>query len=158
VTPPDVLLIVLAIIASYTDVRTRKIKNWLTFPMMAAGIVLAIPYQHHPWDGLLGVGAAMIVCLPLSQVGPVLSMGDVKMIMAAGALLGPEAAIRITLFSVALILPVAIVVLVARQRLGRVLDVLKGKEAPTMMFHAPVISVAILLARIQPLPVLFPGY
>lgn len=153
--PPDLLLVVLMAIASYTDVRTMKIKNWLTFPMMVAGMLLSVVYLPHPWEGVAGVVVAFVVCLPLYLVGPVLSAGDVKMLMAAGALMGPEAAIRATLFSVALILPVAIGLLAAKKRFGNVTKVLKGEAPPTMLFHAPVISLAIVITRVQPLPDIF---
>lgn len=150
--PPDALLVVLMLVASYTDIRTMKIKNWLTFPMMAVGVALSPLFLATPWAGAVGVVVAFLICLPLYAVGPVLSAGDVKMLMAAGALMGPEPVVRATLFSVALILPVALVLLTAKKRLGSIGKVLKGEAKPTMLFHAPVISVAILLARLQPWP------
>ena len=150
--PPDVLLVVLMLVASWTDIRTMKIKNWLTFPLMLTGVVLSFWFLPHGWDGAAGLLVALLACLPLYRVGPVLSAGDVKMLMAAGALMGPEPVLRAVLFSVALILPVGLVMLTVTRRWGRVREVLAGKAAPTMLFHAPVISVALLLARLQPLP------
>lgn len=153
--PADALLAVLIAIAVYTDVRTGKIKNWLTFPMMLAGCALA-PLLGAPWwFGLLGVVVALVVCLPFYALGRALYPGDVKMLMAAGALMGAEAAARATLFSVALILPVGIVVLTVKRRWSNVPKVLRGEAPATTLFHAPVVGVAILLARLQPWPELW---
>lgn len=150
--PPDVLLVLLMVVATWTDVRTMKIKNWLTFPLMLVGTVLSIWCLPHAWDGIAGLLLAFVLCLPLYSIGPVLSAGDVKMLMAAGALMGPEPVVRALLFSVALILPVGLVLLTVTRRWGKVRAVLAGKAAPTMLFHAPVIAVALLLARLQPWP------
>lgn len=156
--PPDALVAVLIVGACYTDVREMKIKNVLTFPIMLAGSLLLIRYGAHPWDGVLGVLAGLVACLPFYAFGRALSAGDVKMLMAAGALLGPEIAIRATLFSVALVLPVAIVMLTVKKRWSQFAAVLRKDAPATMMFHAPVISIAIVLARVQPAPDVFANY
>jgi prepilin peptidase CpaA len=83
-------LIVLAV-ATYTDLRSRRIPNWLVLPFMAAGI--AVSGWQHGWHGIgqsfagLGLGALLfgILCW-MGGMG----MGDVKLCAAIGAWIGPS--------------------------------------------------------------------
>lgn len=147
----DVALVLLMAIACWTDIRTRKIKNWLTFPTMLVGVALALAGPTW-WTGLAGIAACLVVCLPLWRIGPVLSAGDVKMLMAAGALLGPADGLRAVLWTLVCGLPAGILALAVQGKLRSVPDVLRGKAPPTMLWHAPVVSAGILIARLQPWP------
>lgn len=150
----DVLLVGLMGVACWTDVRTRKIKNWLTFPTMLAGVLLSAAGPTW-WAGAAGLGVCLLVCLPLWRIGPVLSAGDVKMLMAAGALLGPEDGLRAVLWTLVCGLPAGLLALGLQGKLRAVPDVLRGKAPPTLLWHAPVVSAGILLARLQPWPRVF---
>lgn len=82
-------LIVLAI-ATFTDLRSRRIPNWLVLPFMVAGIVVS--GWMHGWHGIgqslegLALGALLlgILCW-LGGMG----MGDLKLCAAIGAWIGP---------------------------------------------------------------------
>ena len=148
----DVALVLLMVIACWTDIRTRRIKNWLTFPTMLLGIALALAGPAW-WSGLVGAAACLLVCLPLWRIGPVLSAGDVKMLMAAGALLGPGDGLRAVLWTLVCGLPAGILALAVQRKLRSVPDVLRGTAPPTMLWHAPVVSAGILIARLQPWPI-----
>lgn len=85
----DVLLLVLAATATWTDLRFRRIPDRLTVPMMAAGLALAALGAGLP--GLKGAGvglgvgfAILIVPCELGAVGG----GDAKFLTAVGALQG----------------------------------------------------------------------
>lgn len=82
-------LIVLAI-ATVTDLRSRRIPNWLVFPFMIAGI--CVSGWLHGWPGIgrslsgLALGTALLgVLYWLGGMG----MGDVKLCAAIGAWVGP---------------------------------------------------------------------
>lgn len=75
----------------YTDVRSGKILNSLTVPAIALGLILNTADGH--WAGLLVSGKGIAVGLGLfvfsTQLGRILGGGDIKLLMAVGALQGP---------------------------------------------------------------------
>jgi len=83
-------LTVLAI-ATFTDLRSRRIPNWLVLPFMAGG--LSVSTWQHGWSGLghslegLALGAVLYGIL--SFLGG-MGMGDVKLVAAIGAWVGPD--------------------------------------------------------------------
>jgi len=83
-------LIVLAV-ATFTDLRSRRIPNWLVLPFMASGIVV-LSWQHG-WHGLeqslAGLGLGALLYGVLAMLGG-MGMGDVKLCAAIGAWIGPS--------------------------------------------------------------------
>lgn len=152
--PNDPALLVLCAVAIWTDIRTQKIKNWLTFPMMVAGVVSAPWFATHFYDGALGLVATLLVAIPGWRFGGAIRAGDVKMLMAAGALMGPEAGIRAVIWTYMLGLPAGLLVLLIKGKLGNLWRfwVKKERSAPTIVAHAPVVALGILLTRFQPFP------
>lgn len=82
-------LIVLAV-ATFTDLRSRRIPNWLVLPFLLAGIVLSA--WLHGWSGvahsLAGMGLGALLFGVLCWMGG-MGMGDVKLCAAIGAWIGP---------------------------------------------------------------------
>jgi prepilin signal peptidase PulO-like enzyme (type II secretory pathway) len=150
----DLVLLVLLVGAVYTDWTTGKIKNLLTFPVMALGVAIAPLLAPGVFDGALGLVVAMLAAIPAWRLGRALHAGDVKMLMAAGALLGPEAALRAVLFTYILGFPAGLAVLAYRGKLGNLyrMFIKREKVAPTEAIHAPVVAAGVLLARLQPWP------
>lgn len=83
-------LIVLAV-ASFTDLRSRRIPNWLVLPFMVAGI--AVSGWLHGWHGIGqsvgGLALAAAVLGAFFWMGG-MGMGDVKLYAAIGAWIGPS--------------------------------------------------------------------
>ena len=89
-----VLLTVVLVTAMCTDVRWSRIPNWLTFPAMGFSLLA------HAWVGglqgalfsLAGLGAGLGLFLILYVTGSI-GAGDVKLMAAVGAIMGPYGAL-----------------------------------------------------------------
>lgn len=152
--PPDLVLAVLLVGAMWTDWKTGKIKNVLTFPVMATGVLMAPLFAPHFYDGALGLLAAFAAGVVLWKFGGAYHPGDVKLVMAAGALVGPEMILRAILLGLLINFPVAIAVLLAKGRMQNFFRFwLKNeREVTTKMIFALVISAGVVAARFQPWP------
>jgi prepilin peptidase CpaA len=82
--------LVVMTVATVTDLRYRKIPNWLVFPFMGLGLVVAC--WAHSWHGLgqslEGFGLGVLIYGLLFMMGG-MGMGDVKLVAAVGIWVGP---------------------------------------------------------------------
>ena len=93
----SVLLVLVLLVASWTDVRSRRIPNWLTVGGMIAGLAVRAWLGPGPMvSGLLGVALAAVLALPFFAAGA-LGGGDAKLLMAVGAFMGPADLARASL-------------------------------------------------------------
>lgn len=121
----------LLLIATVTDLRRRKIYNWLTYPGILAAVAVNAAgslWESHSaaataWKsrigwvgltdsvlGLLLCGGCMVVCYALFRIGG----GDVKLMAMVGAWLGVERGLETLLWTIVLTAAVALVVLIWR--------------------------------------------
>ena len=88
------LLLVLGVgcLAAFTDVRSFKIPNYITLPLLLAGILFHafLPTGQGISFGLLGAVAGF-GCLILFYILGGVGAGDVKLLTAIGAWIGPPA-------------------------------------------------------------------
>jgi len=90
-SPIEILVLVVVLAAAFTDIRSRKIPNWLTLAGICAG--LSLNTYLSGWGGLLtsleglllGFGAYVLL-YALRAMGA----GDVKLMAAVGAIVGPS--------------------------------------------------------------------
>jgi prepilin peptidase CpaA len=95
-----VLTVALVGVAVITDVRWRRIPNSLTFMGLALAIVIRFAFQG--WAGLgLALSGAIVAPLLLLAMhgGKGLGMGDLKLAMAVGAIVGPLLAVAAMLIA-----------------------------------------------------------
>jgi len=86
-----IILTPILVIAAVTDIRWGKIFNWLTFPAIFIGIIYQLIMAGLP-EGLLsiaGLFVGMACYLPFYLMGGT-GAGDVKLMGAVGAFLGPK--------------------------------------------------------------------
>lgn len=114
--------VALGLTACVTDVSTRRIPNRLTFPAAAAGLAFGL-LTTGPRGGLFalaGLALGLALFLPFFLLGG-LGAGDVKLLAALGAWLGPRAILWTGLYGMIagglLALVVAFVAGYARQML-----------------------------------------
>jgi prepilin peptidase CpaA len=105
-------LILLLIVAAVIDARERRIPNWLTFGLLLAGLVRAIVWGHggsleHALLGMLVGGSIPLALFAISALGA----GDVKLLAAVGAWIGPGPVLAV--FCVEAVLGMAIVLVQA---------------------------------------------
>jgi prepilin peptidase CpaA len=83
-------VIVLAV-ATFTDLRSRRIPNWLVLPFMVAGI--GVSGWMHGWHGIeqsfAGLGLGVLLLGVFCIMGG-MGMGDLKLCAAIGAWIGPS--------------------------------------------------------------------
>jgi prepilin peptidase CpaA len=83
--------VVVLAVATFTDLRARRIPNWLVLPFMAAGIVVSTWFFG--WNGLgqsfAGLGLGILIYGFLFWVGG-MGAGDVKLAASIGAWIGPQ--------------------------------------------------------------------
>lgn len=82
--------VILLAVATFTDLRSRRIPNWLVVPFLVAGI--AVSAWLFGWHGIAqsfaGLGLAALLFGALAWMGG-MGMGDVKLCAAIGAWVGP---------------------------------------------------------------------
>ncbi len=81
--------VIVAAVAAVTDLRYRRVPNWLTVPALVAGVTLNLAAGGR--EGLITAGAGALaggaIMLPLVLIGWV-GAGDMKLVTALGALGG----------------------------------------------------------------------
>jgi prepilin peptidase CpaA len=112
--------VLLASIAAWTDLRSRRIPNWLTVPGAAVG--LGVNAALGGWAGLkaslLGLGLGLALLLPLVLLRS-LGAGDWKLAGALGAFTGPGLLVDLLLGSVFAAGVMALALVIYRRRLGQ---------------------------------------
>jgi prepilin peptidase CpaA len=94
------LLCAILAVAAYSDIRTHRIANRLTLFGLVAGLGLQCLGHglHGVTAGLLGAGVGLLCFAPF-YLRRAMGAGDLKLLAAVGAFLGPQGAFFAALFS-----------------------------------------------------------
>lgn len=121
---PAVLgLLAVCLLASVTDIRQRRIPNWLVLSGLVGSFVLQ--YLLGGWTGiriaLIGVAATFVITVGLMLL-KVLGAGDSKLMLVVGASLGVEDAMLVLAIALVLSGVLALAGSVLTGRFGRFKD------------------------------------
>jgi prepilin peptidase CpaA len=150
-------------VATVVDLRTRRIPNELTATLAGLGVGLAAAGVSGV--SLLGSVLGFVVGLALMMPGHVLGAtgaGDVKLMAAFGAIVGPGLAVRAFLFAAVAGGVLAIVVAIRRRRLtatltgtGRLVagsaetrELLRTAPAASRFAYGPAIAAGTIVAAL----------
>jgi prepilin peptidase CpaA len=132
------LAVALALIAGYTDWRSRRIPNWLTVPGLFVGISLNA--LSGGWAGLkaslLGAGLGLLVLLPFVFLRS-LGAGDWKLAGALGAFVGWQAMITLLMGSVLVAGLMALALVIYKRRFLQTLRNIGGILVSMVTFRRP---------------------
>ena len=145
-----------ASIAAVIDVFSRRIPNWVTFAACITGLLVNIWLAGVSGAVLALAGAALgaALLLPFYSIRA-MGAGDVKLLAAIGALLGPQALVSVAVYGALVGGAMSVVVLLVRRRLFVALDeMLIQRRAPTRSGatapYAVAIAAVVYLSLILP--------
>jgi len=116
-----------ALTAGITDLRWRRIPNWLTYSAIPLAILL-----HALADGWGGLGILLPFVLIRSLGG-----GDWKLVGGLGAFFGPARLIQVLIYTLLINGVMALIMVIWKKRLGRTLRNLGRMFAAFFKFHLP---------------------
>jgi prepilin peptidase CpaA len=138
------LAVALALIAGWTDWRSRRIPNWLTVPGFVAGVLVNVAVGG--WAGLkvslLGAGLGLLVLLPFVFLRS-LGAGDWKLAGALGAFVGWEAMANLLMGSVFVAGVMALVLVIYKRRFKQTLRNIWRLLGSMLSFHMPGAEVSL---------------
>ena len=152
-----------ALVATVIDMRTRRIPNELTAAIAGVGVGLAAAGTSgiSVWASMAGFALGLALMMPGHALGAT-GAGDVKLMAAVGAVVGPSMVVTAFLFTAIAGGVLALAVAVRRRRLGATLagtgrliaapaDVKQqiGAAHPASRFaYGPAIAVGSVLAAL----------
>ena len=149
--------------ATVVDIRTRRIPNELTAAMAGIGVGLSATGVSglSVWASMLGFAVGLALMMPGHVLGAT-GAGDVKLMAAVGAIVGPALVVTAFLFTAVAGGVLAVVVAARRRRLGATLAgtgrlvagsaetraELRGAPATSRFAYGPAIAVGSILAAL----------
>lgn len=146
---PDGLALMACVVAVATDLRSRRIPNQVTVAALLIGLVLNLMLGGLPWllSALAGAALGLLV-FGLPAAFGMVGMGDVKLVVALGALLRWPVALPLALYIALAGGVIALLYAVRRRCLGAVAqNVISARTAAQhRMPYALAIAIGCALA------------
>jgi prepilin peptidase CpaA len=124
--------------AGWTDLRSRRIPNWITIPGLVLGIGLNSAASGWPGtkSALLGAVLGFGLLLPFALIRGI-GMGDLKLVTALGAFLGPHALISVLIGTIFLNGLIALIMIARQHRIRQTLQNLGHMLGSFFSLHLP---------------------
>src|SRR5579864_99823 len=137
-------LVLVALIAGWTDLRSRRIPNWLTVPGFVAGVAVNVVLGG--WVGLktslLGALLGLGLLLPFVLLRS-LGAGDWKLAGALGAFAGPDALADLLIGSVFVAGVMAVMLVIYKGRLRQTISNIGHILVSLVTFRLPSTRVSL---------------
>jgi prepilin peptidase CpaA len=159
--PAFATLVVGALVATVVDIRTRRIPNELTAALAGIGVGLAATGVSgvSVWASMAGFALGLALMMPGHALGAT-GAGDVKMMAAVGAVVGPATVVSAFLFTAIAGGVLAVAVAARRRRLaatiagtGRLIAApadakqeIRSASASSRFAYGPAIGIGSVLA------------
>ena len=139
--------------AGITDLRTRKIPNWLTYPAIPIAILLhwIVAGRHAALLSLSGAALGLGVLLPFVLLGAV-GGGDWKLIGALGAFFEPRGLLPVLIVTLAINGIMALALILRKKRVGKTVRNLGRIGASIFKFHVPAADLSIENSESEKVP------
>jgi len=137
--PVFITVVLVVLVAMYSDFRWRKIPNCLTLPAIALGFFLN--FLGNSWNGLIFAFFGLLVGMGLLMLPYLLGGmggGDVKFMGALGAILGSYSVINVFLYATLVGGAIAVVVAIANKSLVETLKKVWLLLKCIFLFRAPL--------------------
>jgi prepilin peptidase CpaA len=136
--------VVVALVAGFTDWRSRRIPNWLTVPAFAVGVSLNTLVSGWPGlkTSLLGAGIGLLLLLPFVFLRS-LGAGDWKLAGALGSFVGWETLVTLLIISIFVAGVMALILVIYKGRFKQTLRNIWGMLASMATFHMPGAEVSL---------------
>jgi len=140
----EFILLVAVLVATVTDLRTRRIPNWLTVSAMLLGFAFnALIAYPSPLEGIWLSARGFAFAFALNLVMYMLHMtgaGDVKLLAAVGAMVGCSDFVGIFLLTALIGGVLAIVLMAVKGRVRQTLWNVGFMVSELMRLHAPHVT------------------
>ncbi len=124
--------------ALLTDIRFMRIPNWITLPLLVAGLI--VQGMMNGRQGFLvsicGAGTGFLLLLIMHLLGAV-GAGDVKLFAGIGAWTGMLFTLQVTVYSVLFGAVIGWIIVLFRRETGRRIRGIISRSAGFLMFREP---------------------
>jgi prepilin peptidase CpaA len=140
----EFVLVLAVLVATVTDLRSRRIPNWLTVSALVLAFVLnALIAYPSPLDGVWLAAKGFALAFALNLVMYMLHMigaGDVKLLAAVGAMVGYSDFVGIFLLTALIGGVLAIILMLVKGRVRQTLWNVAYMVGELMKFRAPHVT------------------